>query len=91
MLAMFIMASLVVPGVVAAQREPIAPPSTESVASEASAPGADDLQIEADPAVGMCFNRACTSHAQCRTWCNEPSAYCVPVNLPPHYKFCELP
>jgi len=84
MLAMLVLASLVVPGVVAAQ---------QPVASPVSAPigGGDDDGIVADPAVGMCFNRVCTSNTQCRTWCDEPSAYCSPEGAPPHYKFCQLP
>lgn len=88
MLAVLVLASLVVPGVVAAQQEPIASPVAASVPSEDTG---DDSLIEADPAVGMCFNRTCTSHAQCRLWCDEPSAYCSPSGAPPHYKFCQLP
>jgi len=88
MLAMFVMASLVVPGVVAAQREPIASPAAAAAPSEEIG---DDSLIEAEAAVGTCFNRVCTSHAQCRTWCDEPSAYCSSEGAPPHYKFCHLP
>jgi hypothetical protein len=96
MLAMFVMASLVVPGVVGAQQQPVASPA--AAASESSEDVADDSQIEAaaddsqiEAAAGMCFNRVCTSHSQCRTWCLEQSAYCSPVGAPPHYKYCQLP
>ena len=85
MLAVLLLASLVVPGVVAAQ-QPVASP-----VSATSEDSADDSLIEADPAVGTCFNRVCTSHAQCRLWCDEPSAYCSAEGAPPHYKFCQLP
>jgi hypothetical protein len=95
MLALFVVASLVVPGVVAARAQavsstaPLTAPSPELVGVELGL--AAEQLVETAPSVGMCFNRTCTSHAQCRTWCDEPSAYCAPVDFPPHYKRCHLP
>ena len=94
MLVMFVFASLVVPGIVAASQTATATAEPAETAPSAEPISVDvpELTLAAEPAAaGTCFNRVCTTTAQCRTWCDDPSAKCAPVNLPPHYKFCFLP
>jgi hypothetical protein len=91
MLAVFVLASLVVPGVVAARQQASAETSSAARADLDEVAAEAELLVEAAPVGPTCFNRTCTTHAQCRTWCDEPSAQCAPVALPPHYKFCHLP
>ena len=88
MLGLFVVAAIVVPGAVAASR------STEAPAPR---PAAADLDVDTaafpvlEPdAVSSCKS-VCSTTAQCRLWCDEPSAYCAPSSSPPHYKFCVLP
>ncbi len=90
MSTMLVVISLVVPGVVAARQQASMEPARASADLVGSA-AADELLVDTDPSVGTCFNRTCTSDAQCKTWCDEPSAYCAPVEFPPHYKRCHLP
>jgi hypothetical protein len=99
MLAVLVVISLVVPGVVAARQQVSMEPAPASAgAADLVEPAlAAELGAEADPAagtdpaVGTCFNRTCTTSAQCKTWCDEPSAMCAPQASPPHFKRCFLP
>ncbi len=98
LLAMLVGASLVIPGVVVAARQHVA-----SAPPPAPAPSAELVTVELSPeveqrltlapAVGTCFNRVCTSNAQCRRadWCDDPSAYCAQAQPQAHYKYCFLP
>ena len=90
MLTMLVVMSLVVPGVVAARQQTSMEPARVT-ADLVEPAAADELLADTDPSVGTCFNRLCTTHAQCKAWCDEPSAYCAPVDFPPHYKRCHLP
>jgi hypothetical protein len=93
MLAMLLLMSLVVPGAVAARQQTSAEPAPERAAAADLVEPALAAELLVEPAAGTCFNRGCTSSAQCRSasWCDEPSAYCAPVAFPPHYKRCHLP
>ena len=91
MLAMFVVAALVVPGVVAAKQQAQTGPARAASADLVEEEAAAELFLEAAPGVGMCFNRTCTTSAQCKTWCDELSAFCAPVDFPPHYNRCHLP
>ena len=76
MLAMLVLASLVVPGVVAA-RQPTAAP-------------ADGAESSLGPTGVACYLRTCTTRSQCQQWCDDPGATCAPSETLPHYKFCML-
>jgi hypothetical protein len=93
MLAMLVLVSLVVPGVVAARQQPV-----DGVPSSAATPGAgDDLgvltegaAIDVGPSGFTCKNAICTTRAQCQLWCDDPGATCAPSEFPPHRKVCIL-
>lgn len=76
MLAMLVLASLVVPGVVAARQQTGAP--------------ADNTESDLGPTGVACYLRTCTNRAQCQLWCDDPGATCAPSETLPHYKFCML-
>ena len=77
MLAMLVLASLVVPGVVAARQQTAGPVEN---AQESSV----------GPSAVACYLRTCTNRAQCQLWCDDPGATCAPSETLPHYKFCML-
>jgi hypothetical protein len=94
MLAMLVLASLVVPGVVAARQT--VDPVAAAAAPVTPAPD-DDLGVLAEqaesnlgPSGVACYLRTCTNRAQCQLWCDDPGATCAPSETLPHYKFCML-
>lgn len=70
LLGFLVAAALLVPGVVAAK---------QGSAPAARRPAAELVAVPAalTPAVSMCFNNPCTSHQQCKVWCDDPGAICV--------------
>jgi hypothetical protein len=77
MLAVLVLASLVVPGVVAARQQTVGPVT-------------DSAESNLGPTGVACYQRTCTNRAQCQLWCDDPGATCAPSETLPHYKFCML-
>ena len=88
MLAMLVLASLVVPGVVAARQQPVEPVPAASAADEDVAVVAEGAEANVGPTGVACYQRTCTTRAQCQLWCDDPGAICAPSEHLPHYKFC---
>jgi hypothetical protein len=96
MLAMLVLASLVVPGVVAARQQTVDP--VAAAAAVDTLPVADDdlgvLADRAESSVGpsgvACYLVTCTNRAQCQQLCDDPGATCAPSEFPPHRKYCML-
>jgi len=93
LLVMVAAVSLAVPGVVAAQQHRhasgVAEPAITS--SQRSAP-AGELRAAGDRGpLNACGITACQTTAQCRLWCEDSTAWCVPrfADDPRGLKFCQ--
>lgn len=68
------------------------PDDRQSASSED--PATDDLlvpelELQGDPSTqAVCHNTACTTTAQCRTWCNDSTAYCARILEGSPLKMC---
>ena len=90
MVAVLVLASLVVPGVVAARQQPADPAPPASVTDEDPGVLAEGAESSVGPTAVSCTQQTCTTRAQCQLWCDDPGATCAPSETLPHYKFCML-
>jgi hypothetical protein len=90
MLAMLVLASLVVPGVVAARQHVVDPVPAAAEADEDPEALAEGAAVDVGPSGFTCKNAICTTRAQCQLWCDDPGATCAPSEFPPHRKYCML-
>jgi hypothetical protein len=94
MMVMFVLASLVAPGVVAAGQQQAAPDTQAAIASPMSSlvapPGEDptnfNLEIMATPPAALLCSDPCNTNFECRQRCGDAAA-CVQAGL---FKHCVL-
>jgi len=98
MLCMLAVLAFAVPSAVGATRYSDAPrsgleyPTDRSTAMTHPDTDAAMLTPDVGTPLSSCRNLSCQTTAQCRTWCGDNTAWCVPINpeLPRGAKLCSI-